>query len=181
MNFPHHPRQALVTLGVALLAAGAAPSVRALAIPTTLAPASHESLRLHAGARGVQIYECRAAGKGHAWTFVAPEADLFDENGHRIGSHGAGPHWRFSDGNRISARVTARTDAPHQRDIPWLLLEARTRLTREQLHSGIGRVRSIQRINTAGGQAPADGCDATTAGNTVRVPYTADYLFYSSR
>ena len=37
----------------------------------------------------------------------------------------------------------------------------------------------IQRLNTAGGVAPATGCSvATDLGNKAFVPYTADYLFY---
>jgi hypothetical protein len=33
---------------------------------------------------------------------VAPEADLFDARGNRIGRHYAGPHWRSTDGSKIS-------------------------------------------------------------------------------
>ncbi|MEZ4735433.1 MAG: DUF3455 domain-containing protein [Caldilineaceae bacterium] len=37
----------------------------------------------------------------------------------------------------------------------------------------------IQRLNTAGGSAPATGCaTATDIGNRAYVPYTADYYFY---
>jgi hypothetical protein len=33
-------------------------------------------------------------------------------------------------------------------------------------------------VNTSGGNAPVGGCDASTAGTTQAVPYTADYVFY---
>jgi len=37
----------------------------------------------------------------------------------------------------------------------------------------------VQRLNTNGGSAPADGCSTTSdVGNQVLVPYTADYFFY---
>ncbi|MFN0169182.1 MAG: DUF3455 domain-containing protein [Bryobacteraceae bacterium] len=37
----------------------------------------------------------------------------------------------------------------------------------------------IQRLNTSGGLAPADGCSTSTdVGNQVLVPYTADYYFF---
>ena len=43
------------------------------------------------------------------------------------------------------------------------------------------QVTSIQRINTKGGKAPASGCDAGHAGQEVRVPYSADYLFFAPK
>jgi hypothetical protein len=36
----------------------------------------------------------------------------------------------------------------------------------------------VLRLNTAGGRAPASGCDATTVNTGTRVPYSADYYFY---
>jgi uncharacterized protein DUF3455 len=37
----------------------------------------------------------------------------------------------------------------------------------------------IQRLNTAGGSAPAEGCSTSSdVGNQVLVPYTADYYFF---
>ena len=37
----------------------------------------------------------------------------------------------------------------------------------------------IQRLNTTGGVAPADGCSTSAdVGKQVLVPYTADYYFY---
>lgn len=178
MNHHDFPlRRTLASLAVAWLAAGAALPARAVAVPQALAPAAHESLYMHVGARGVQIYECRAVAGGHAWTFVAPAAELFDADGRRIGTHGAGPQWRFADGSVVTGRVAARAEAPQAGAIPWLLLHARAPYPHDRLAS----VRSIQRVNTAGGQPPAEGCDATTAGHAVRVPYTADYLLYGSR
>lgn len=175
---PFDPQlRTLAALAAALLAAGAALPARAVAVPRALSPAAHESLYMHVGARGVQIYECRAGSGGHAWTFVAPVAELFDAEGRRIGTHGAGPQWRFADGSLVTGRVAARAAAPEPDAIPWLLLQARAPYANDRLAS----VRSIQRVNTAGGQPPAEGCDATTVGTAVRVPYTADYLFYGSR
>ena len=36
----------------------------------------------------------------------------------------------------------------------------------------------IQRINTKGGVAPSDACNASMAGTKKMVPYQADYVFY---
>ena len=73
-----------------------------------LKPQSNESLGLIVRAKGVQIYECRA-GKDQAgayeWAFIAPEADLFDEKGNRLGRHFAGPSWESTDGSTIVGTV----------------------------------------------------------------------------
>lgn len=164
-------------LAAAALLAACAASPR-VTVPDAIAAEPHQSLALTVGASGVQIYECRAAGtQGYRWTFVAPEAALLDGDGRTIGSHGAGPHWTFDDGARVTGRVKAHAAAPAAGAIPWLLLEARGNPQRDRL----SHLRSIQRINTEGGVAPADGCDARRAGSQLRVPYRAHYLFYAGR
>jgi len=40
------------------------------------------------------------------------------------------------------------------------------------------QVKSIQRLHTVGGKAPADGCSPAQSGQVLRVPYSAEYLFY---
>ena len=169
----------LLCLPALLLAACAnRPMAPEVPVPAALAPAG-ERLVSRVAARGVQIYECRAKAGGPSgteWTFVAPEADLFDAAGSAAGKHYAGPHWEDGDGSKIVGSVKARADAPQAGAIPWLLLTARS-------VGGDGRfakVTSVQRINTVGGAAPAGGCDAAALGRSVRVPYTADYLFFSA-
>lgn len=143
----------------------------------TLAPVGPARLTLTLSAQGVQVYECRAHATGAAeWAFVAPEAELFDAQGRRAGSHGAGPYWHAGDGSRIVGSVTARHDAPVSGAIPWLLLQAR----QTGADGVFGGVSHVQRINTAGGVAPAGGCQRETLGHTVRVPYSADYLFFTT-
>ena len=127
-----------------------------------------ESLALIAPAKGVQIYECR----GGQWAFVAPEAELFDTQGMKIGRHYAGPHWEAFDGSKVVAKVKTRTDAPDAGAIPWLLLDAHS-VGPDGRFSGIS---SIRRVHTTGGVAPSEPC---TAGQVVRVPYSADYYFFS--
>lgn len=159
-------------LGVLALAACASQPA-AVAVPANLVPSGERAIERF-GARGVQIYECRnkVGGSGTEWVFVAPEADLFDVQGAPVGKHYAGPHWEAADGSRIVGTVKARADAPLAGAIPWLLLSARS-------DGGPGRlskITSVQRVNTAGGTAPAAGCDAASLGRTERVPYTADYI-----
>ena len=140
-----------------------------------LRPAGDVSLQRTLAARGVQVYECRAIPGGYAWTFIAPEAELYDRKGYRVGRHGAGPSWVADDGSHVQARVKA--SQPAQADaIPWLLLEA----TEPGTPGMLGGVTQIQRVNTHGGKAPPGGCNATSAGTHMRVPYFADYRFYAT-
>ena len=154
-----------------------APSV---AVPEKLKPNANESLVMIVPAKGVQVYECRAkkdqAGE-YEWAFVAPEADLFDARGTRIGRHYAGPHWEAADGSKIAGTVKERADAPVRDAIPWLLLTARS----VGPDGSFSKVTSIQRVNTAGGVAPKTGCSQATAGTPARVDYTADYYFFAAK
>jgi hypothetical protein len=142
-------------------------------VPETLRTAG-ERPAMTVPARGVQIYECRARKDGgFDWTFVAPDAELFDARARSIGRHGAGPFWQASDGSRIVGTLKAKADAPAPAAIPWLLLTTKS-VGPAGAFSG---VTSIQRINTAGGVAPSAPCTEGLQGTTARVPYTADYIF----
>ena len=145
--------------------------------PRQLAPAPGESLYLVVPAKGVQIYECRAARDkaAYEWTFVAPHAELFDISGKRIGKHYAGPHWEAADGSTIVGEVRARVDAPSAADIPWLLLASKS----TGVEGAFSRVTSIQRLNTVGGVAPKNGCSQARVGEQARVDYTADYYLFA--
>ena len=156
------------SLLAAILTAGCASTVP---VPDTLKPAANESLALIVPAKGVQIYECRD-GK---WAFVAPDAELFDRSGKKIGRHYAGPHWEAADGSNIVGAVKQRADAPAAGNIPWLLLGAKS----VGGEGAFSKVTSIQRVATVGGMAPAAGCNE--AGAQARVPYTADYYLFSPK
>jgi hypothetical protein len=128
------------------------------------------TLVFHAYATGVQIYRW----SGSAWTFVAPAANLYaDLGGHGlIGKHYAGPTWESVSGSTVVGAVQERC-TPDPSAIPWLLLHA-------QSASGpgiFGRVASIQRLNTVGGNAPTTA--GAFAGEVANVPYSAEYFFYS--
>src|SRR5262245_42124618 len=93
----------LGVLLVGCVAAAQASDPRA-SVAEKLKVGADESLALIASAKGVQIYECRAAqgqyGK-YEWAFVGPEADLFDTHGMKLGHHDAGPSWEANDGSKI--------------------------------------------------------------------------------
>ncbi len=163
-----------------LLVAGCA-TLSAVDVPEKLKPGAGESLAMIAHARGVQIYACREkkdrAGE-YEWTFVAPEADLFDASGKKVGKHYGGPQWEANDGSKTLGTLKERADAPAANAIPWLLLTARS----VGPAGAFSKVTSVQRVRTAGGVAPASGCSAQAgAGTLARVDYTADYYFFSAR
>lgn len=139
--------------------------------PALAVPAGNH-VAFHYDAIGVQIYACSAVGAGYGWVFQAPDATLYNHGGHAVGKHYAGPTWESNDGSKVvGAKLAAAT--PDPASIPWLLLGAVS-------HAGTGKmdgVKYIQRLETAGGIAPAGGCDASTVGASARVPYTATYYF----
>jgi uncharacterized protein DUF3455 len=174
-------RQAIGRIKSVLLVAAASSvlSYAAVAqqVPPQLQPPSGEQLLLQVHAMGSQVYSCKADGSQYAWTLKAPDAALFDKDGKPFGRHFAGPSWEANDGSRVTGKAVANAPSPDPGSIPWLLVNIVS-------HDGNGvlsRATSIQRLNTKGGKAPASGCDAAHAGQELRVPYTADYLFYASK
>jgi hypothetical protein len=133
-------------------------------------------------ATGVQIYECgadKADDSKYAWNFKAPEADLFEthgkQRGEKIGKHYGGPTWEGNDGSKVVGAVQASENSTDADAIAWLLLGVKS-------NSGEGifaKTANIQRLDTSGGKAPADGCDQAHVGTQARVPYTAKYYFYN--
>jgi hypothetical protein len=149
-------------------------------VPDALAVSTSEKLLFLVKARGVQIYECRAKKDDPTqfeWIFAAPEADLFDANGDKMGRHYSGPTWESNDGSRVVGSVRGSVPSKELGAVPWLLLAAKN-------HVGNGvfsQVTSIQRLETTGGKAPAGGCSQANLGEKLRVPYTAVYYFYISK
>ena len=144
-----------------------------------------ESLRVPAGnivatelhGAGVQIYICQAKKDDptkYEWALKAPDARLTNAAGREVGRHYAGPTWEASDGSRVIGKLEQKKDAPGAADIPWLLLSAKSNEGKGQF----ARVTFIQRLDTQGGKAPLEGCDAAHAGQEKRVEYEATYLFY---
>lgn len=151
-----------------------------ITVPDKLKPGANETLMLVVPAKGVQVYECRVKKDqpaAYEWAFVAPEADLFDGRGNRIGRHYAGPHWEASDGSKILGTVKERADAPMADAIPWLLLSTKS----VGPGGSFSKVTSVQRVNTVGGIAPREGCSQASAGAPARISYTADYYFFTAK
>jgi hypothetical protein len=127
--------------------------------------------------KGVQIYHCQQQQGSPAWVFVAPEATLYAGT-QAVGTHGAGPTWRWKDGSAVTGRVLVNQRAPDGTSIPWLLLGASPAI--DSTPTGmLAHVSYVRRSETHGGMPPA-GCDARHVGAIARVPYTAVYTFYKA-
>lgn len=154
--------------------------VKPPAAPETLRPPANQVLAFETLATGVQIYECKASRDQPAlfeWVFTAPEAELFDSTGRKVGKHYAGPTWESTDGSTVVGEVRARDGGPDPNAIPWLLLSAKS-------HSGTGvfsQISSIQRLQTVEGKAPSSPCGRENAEQVARVPYKAAYYFYVAK
>lgn len=128
-------------------------------------PKSDAVLMLKAQGKGDQIYECVEGN----WMLIGPDARLFNDQGTVIGRHYAGPTWQLKDGSLVTGKAIAKTTPADAQSAPWLLLEA---------SSGTGEFQAvtfIQRRDTHGGAAPSTPCKGKAE---LRVPYTANYLFY---
>jgi hypothetical protein len=152
----------------------AAPSVaREIALPS-----DGGGVLLHAAAAGTQNYACVLTDAGTVWNPTGPSATLSDCHGTLIGHHFASeaganyPEWETLDGTYvIGDKVGKYTPDGGASSVPWLLVQETT-----ASGSGvIGQTVYVQRLFTDGGAAPGPGCDA---GDTLQVPYGADYYFY---
>jgi hypothetical protein len=195
------PRHCL-SLGAWLLLSGAgcapAPSARADAdaravtappsgAPAALAvPDASASPLLTLNARGAQVYACSlvaspdggsSGAAAYAWTLDGPDATLADASGARAGTHTKGPTWTHVDGSSVVAAVVAKTPSPDPGAVPWLLLK----VSSSRGAGALTGARFVQRLDTTGGVAPRGGCDGEHAGATVRVDYTARYVFWGNR
>jgi hypothetical protein len=161
-----------------LAACASTPAQRPSAVQEELRVPDGQRLLLRAAARGAQIYTCKAKAADPAafeWVLKAPDAELFDQSGAKIGKHYAGPTWENADGSRVVGEVMQRS--PAQGAVPWLLLRAKS----NEGAGAFASVKYIQRLDTVGGIAPSAGCDAAHAGAEARVDYSANYVFYGTR
>jgi hypothetical protein len=169
--------------------------------PKPVAPQVPPSLEAPAGARlfavthaeGTQNYICLPSGGGVAWTHLGPQATLFDARAEQRMTH-------FLSGNPLedytpratwldsqdSSQVWAVAIASYSgagyvepNAVPWLLLRVVGAQYGPTWGDRLARATFIQRFNTSGGVAPAEGCSGPAdTGRRVLVPYSTDYAFY---
>ena len=165
----------------ALLGACASPVPTAVPnAPAALKPLDSERVAFVWQAIGSQIYECRNEAGKMAWVFIAPEAELTNDKGDKVGTHGAGPSWTALDGSKTVGTVKARANGAQAVDIPLLLLSAKP--VAGSPAGKMSGITSVQRLNTEGGNPQAKGCDtAQDAGKRSKEGYTSDYVFFTAK
>jgi hypothetical protein len=162
-------------------------------VPAKIQVPEGNKMFLEGHAFGTQNYICLPSSAGFSWTLFGPQATLFNDDARQIITHflsgnpaeGGLPRatWQHSrDTSSVWAQAIASSTDPAfvaPGAIPWLLLHFVG--TQEGPTGGktLTRTTYIQRVNTAGGIAPATGCALSTdVGKTALVPYVADYIFH---
>jgi hypothetical protein len=157
-------------------------------------PAGHKAFR-EGFAAGTQNYICMPTATGYGWSFLGPQATLFNEDDEQSITHYLSPNpvengtaratWQHSrDTSSVWAVAIASSTDPAfvaQGAIPWLLLQVVGAQDGPTGGDKLSPTAYIQRVHTSGGVAPSSGCSsAADVGKRALVPYTTDYLFYKS-
>jgi hypothetical protein len=162
-----------VVLLPAALAGPAGPDV-----PKEIAVPPGHKLLFKLEARGMQIYKAVEKAGKLEWALEAPLADLFDGKGGQAGWHYDGPSWEAADGSKVvrdKAEEVKAAPAPGPKDdVPWLLVKVKAA---EGKAGSLSPAVYVQRLQTAGGKAPAQG--PKRVGTKVGVAYRAVYYFYA--
>jgi hypothetical protein len=144
-------------------------------VSSIIVPASVEPyLRLHA--MGAQVFRCEHIdGSGYLWRFQRPEAQLTDDKGKTVATHGANFSFEHNDGSRLVARITAYEDARNVKDLRPVLMAATASGT-----GAFAQTTHVQRSETNGGLPPPD-CKPSDLNRILSVPFSADFVFYRPR
>ena len=180
ISAPHSAARRAALAAVAMLAAAALLPAQDHRAPTL--PSGCEAVQVPTGhvvssrwfAHGFQIWTWEAAND--QWRFAGPTAFLTaNPVGSRfIGMHFGGPTWMSASGSLVVGQALASCSVDPTA-VPWLLLGA----TSTRGPGIFARTTFIQRVNTTGGRAPTEA--GSLDGQTVWVPYTAEYVFYRAR
>jgi hypothetical protein len=182
----------LATLALALPGA-AGDRINPPQVPANLeVPAGHRPFSM-AQAEGTQNYICLPSAGVMTWTFLGPQATLFGRGDGQIMTHFLSPNpdennlaratWQDSrDSSAVWAVTIANSTDPsfvEQGAVPWLLLRVVGVEYGPQFGDRLTKTTFVQRVNTSGGSAPADGCSQPSdLGKRAMVPYRTDYVFY---
>jgi len=188
----------VMALGVTALLPGAthAADVTPPPVPGNLQVPVGNKAVLVGHAVGTQGYICQPSAASFAWTFVKPQATLFDDSHEQILTHFLStnavenpatprPTWQDSqDTSRVWGKALATSSDPTfvaAGAIPWLLLQVVGTQSGPTGGNTLTATTYIQRLATSGGVAPSTGCaQSTDVGGKALVPYTADYFFYKA-
>ena len=189
-------RAAFMLWAMVLILGSATAQLEAQSVPPNLHPPAGHVAFLQSFAVGTQNYMCLLTDAGPAWTFLGPQATLFNRLGGQIMTHFVSPNpheggaaratWQTSfDTSAVWASAIVSSSDPIFVDpnaIPWLLLQVVGRQAGPTAGHSLARTTYVQRLNTSGGLAPATGCSASTdLGSRTFVNYRARYVFYTVR
>ncbi|MCE7988375.1 MAG: DUF3455 domain-containing protein [Caldilinea sp. CFX5] len=163
-------------------------------VPANIQVPAGNKLFLVGHAIGTQNYICLPADGGVKFTLFTPQATLF-KGDKQLTTHYFGPNpaeggviraaWQHSkDSSTVWGRVMdghSSADPAYVSPgaIPWLLVTVVGAQGGDKGGDKLAETTFIQRVNTAGGVAPATGCASSAdIGNRAFVPYTTDYYFY---
>jgi hypothetical protein len=126
---------------------------------------------------GDLTYQCRAKAQmadQFEWVFVGPKAQLQDRAGKPVGSYFGPPAtWKVAEGAEMTGTQLAVAPAG-EGNIALQLVKANP----AKGNSVLNGVAFIQRVNTKGGAAPTESCNAAMLNMSKTVAYRADYIFY---
>ena len=197
-------------LVIACATTAAAQNIASPPTDPLITPPQGNSAFLLGRAAGTQGYVCLPTATGASWTVngARPEATLFTSfygASVQIITHFLSPNtnpnefapkpvafanatWQSSfDSSKVWAQqvhaIPAGSEAscPNTGAIACLLLQVIGAQHGATGGKALKPTTFIQRLNTNGGSAPADGCSTSTdVGKQTLVPYTADYYFFRS-
>jgi hypothetical protein len=148
-------------------------------VPSEVTVPPGHKLLVKMEAKGVQIYTAVEPKPGQLeWSPATPLADLFDVKGGKAGLHYEGPSWEATDGSKVvidkSEKVKSAPAPNANEDIPWLLIKVKAE---EGKAGAFSPVVYVQRLQTAGGKAPAAA--PQRAGTKIGVAYKAVYYLFT--
>ncbi len=160
--------------------ASAPPAAHGDGTPGALYSMFHRSLPLPAGhaeilrlrGHGTQIFRCETQGGEAHWVYRLPQAELDGADGKVAVRHGVNLSFEHIDGSRLIGEIVDHVPAPSDGALPWLLIA-----TRSFGDGALAGVTDVQRINTVGGMPPVH-CAVAQIGQVLRVPFTADFVFF---
>jgi hypothetical protein len=168
---------AVVLTAAVLTACSSMSTASAPTVPAAISVPAGNTLAFALRGSGLLNYECRAKADSPGvfdWALASPDAVLKDRNDALVGKYYGGPTWEHADGSKVTGRQLAVAPAPTAGNIPWQLVQA----TPSRGAMTMNGISYVQRINTAGGVAPAEPCTAAVVASKKQVRYSADYLFY---
>ncbi|HYA66130.1 MAG TPA: DUF3455 domain-containing protein [Burkholderiaceae bacterium] len=130
------------------------------------------ALVLQLQGQGAQIFRCESQAAGPRWVFRLPEAELRDAQGNVLVHHGVNLSFEHVDGSRLVGDIVDHVPSPKDDSLPWLLLK-----TRSFGDGALAGITYVQRINTVGGLPPAS-CQDEQLNQVLRVPFSADFVFF---